>query len=63
MVIFLVCPDINLKLCARYLGHYSTSKFCPREAAMEEIYPFNEHNKTIFYVTTFMIYHNHFKLH
>ena len=23
---------------------------------MEEIYPFNEHNKTIFYTTTFMIY-------
>ena len=23
---------------------------------MEEIYPFNEYNKTIFYTTTFMIY-------
>ena len=23
---------------------------------MEEMYPFNEHNKTIFYNTTFMVY-------
>ena len=27
---------------------------------MEKICPFNEHNKTIFYTTTVMIYHDHF---
>ena len=37
-----------------YLGHYSLSKFCASRAAMEEIYPFIEHNKL--YTTTFMIY-------
>ena len=27
---------------------------------MEQMFPFNEHNKTIFYVPTFVIYHDHF---
>ena len=27
---------------------------------MEKICPFNEHNKTIFFTTTFMIYRDHF---
>ena len=49
---FLVCPNINLTLCAGYLGHFSLSKSCASGAAMEEIYPFNEHNKIIFYNKT-----------
>ena len=42
----LVCPNINLTLCAGYVEHYSLYKFCASEAAMEENYPFNEDNKT-----------------
>ena len=34
----------------------SLSKFYAGRTIVEEIYPFNEHNKTIFYTTTFMIY-------
>ena len=49
---FLVCPNINLTLCAGYLGHCSLSKSRASGAAMEKIYPFNEHNKIIFYNKT-----------
>ena len=41
-----------------YLGYYSLSKFCASRAAMEEIYPFIEHNKTI-YNYFYDIHHNH----
>ena len=60
--IFLACSSINLHLCAGFLVHSSLSKFSASGAAMAQICRLNEHNKTLFYFTTFMIYHNHLLL-
>ena len=51
---FFSLSNINFTLCTGYLGQYSLSKFCISGAAMEEIYPFNEHYKTTSCTTTFI---------